>query len=109
METEGLQERLQDLIQAVNKLQTSSNADICKVVLSRAEDYDSVFDNRSLNTYSVAMGVTDIVELAKMEAYVELVEALDCGSIGGFGKGYSGGRDLASRYRWLCEKYLTKD
>lgn len=77
----------------IKKLVEEIAKDLC--YLNR--DNVSLYDSESLSN--------NLLALAKLEGKVELVEVLDCGSVGGFGKGFTGHKSLEGRIKYLVNKY----
>ena len=79
-----------------------NNLTISEILEYAREDFEN---SRATSLHSTSSILNNAESLIKASALIELVEVFDCGSVGGFGQGYTGNRSLESRLEWLERKY----
>ncbi|CAL9988715.1 hypothetical protein VPHD264_0198 [Vibrio phage D264] len=71
---------------------------------------ECMIDRNNVSLHDSDSLSNDLIGLAKLEGQVELIEVLDCGSIGGFGHGQGKfSSSLEGRIKYLKCKYIKKD
>lgn len=82
----------------------AANKTLMPLLLQRIRLMIQVVEQFTLNPYQHTGIELHVQSVARLEALVELLETFDCGSTGGFGKGFTG-HGLKDRATWLLEKY----
>ncbi len=75
---------------------------ICYLLIEATEERDQMLQWACLKKYQLAAKFE-----ARFEKVLELMEVLDCGSVGGFGKGQPSTSCLLNRLVWLKTKYKS--
>jgi hypothetical protein len=99
----NIRETQQAIEESLAKIE-QANKTLMPLLLHQIRVGMQIVEQFKLNPYQHTGIELHVQSVARLEALVEVLEVFDCGSTGGFGKGFTG-HGLKARATWLLEKY----